>query len=425
MKIYIYIFFIFLNKFLKCNIISFPFKRIFLSDLNETNFYSNYAYNRIYTYIKIGTPPYEIKIQIKMSQYSLCIKNDSIYNHNISKTYQENGEKITRYSNDYFSFIPSTESFILGKENIIIENLKFLLTENSNYNFEGILGLQIHENYDKIDGHGLISQLKSNKLINKEVFFFNFDKNDRNNGELIIGDYPHLIPEFKNEFPEFQFKLTSLHIPGFEINFNLKFRSIFWNGKEIEKESVSNINIESGYIIATKSFEEISKEFFIKNKCEKIIVNVIYYTYICDYSSKLNISDFSDINFYSSDANYNFTLSYKDIFMKNGSKIYFMIVFDIGGHNMYWILGNLFIKKNNLVFDMNRRIICFYDRRVENPKNVILNDKTMIYMIIIIVAGLIILGLFSFIIYKFLFKKKNKKVYELNEDYEYNTSLNN
>ena len=46
-------------------------------------------------------------------------------------------------------------------------------------------------------------------------------------------------------------------------------------------------------------------------------------------------------------------------------------------------------------------------------------------MIIIIVAGLIILGLFSFIIYKFLFKKKNIKVYELNEEYEYNTSLNN
>ena len=72
---------------------------------------------------------------------------------------------------------------------------------------------------------------------------------------------------------------------------------------------------------------------------------MIYYTYICDYSSKLNISDFSDINFYSSDANYNFTLSYKDIFMKNGSKNYFMIVFDIGAHNMYWTLGNLFIKK--------------------------------------------------------------------------------
>jgi len=236
MKIYIYIFFIFLNKFLKCNIISFPFKRIFLSDLNETNFYSNYAYNRIYTYIKIGTPPFEIKIQIKMSQYSFCIKNDSIYNHNISKTYQENGEKITRYSNDYFSFIPSIESFILGEENIIIENLKFLLTGNSNYNFEGILGLQIHENYDKIDGHGLISQLKSNKLINKEVFFFNFDKNDRNNGELIIGDYPHLIPEFKNEFPEFQFKLTSLYIPGFEINFNLKFRVYFGMGKKLKKK---------------------------------------------------------------------------------------------------------------------------------------------------------------------------------------------
>ena len=95
------------------------------------------------------------------------------------------------YTGDFNKAIPSNEAFIFGTENIKAENFKFMLTKESKFDSDGILGLKIHENYNKTKGHSLISQLKSAKLINKEVFFFNFDEND--GGELIIGEYPHNI----------------------------------------------------------------------------------------------------------------------------------------------------------------------------------------------------------------------------------------
>ena len=108
-----------------------------------------------------------------------------------------------------------------------------MFTTNSKYDSDGILGLQIHENNYLTYGHGLVSQLKLNNLINKEIFFFNFDTpNDE--GELIIGDYPHLIDKFSDKYKKNQLETTGIHIPSLDILYNLLFRSVFWDGKEIE-----------------------------------------------------------------------------------------------------------------------------------------------------------------------------------------------
>ena len=147
-KFYILLFFFFCNYYL-CDIITFPFKRILSQDINETNFYSEYANNKIYNPINIGPTSNEIQIQIKMNQYSFCIRNDSlIYNYQTSSSYKSIGEEFDNYNTDYKTAIPSKESFILGKEKIKI-NTNFLLTGNSKFNKEGILGLKIHENNNK------------------------------------------------------------------------------------------------------------------------------------------------------------------------------------------------------------------------------------------------------------------------------------
>ena len=109
------------------------------------------------------------------------------------------------------------------------------------------------------------------------------------------------------------------------------------------------------------------------------------------------------------------------MFIKKDGKIYFMIVFDKNG-GFFWTLGDMFIKRNKLVFDMNRRILGVYDQNVEPENNT--DNKKLIYIIIICVASLIIIGLIIFILYKFVWKKRNKKKYELNDDYEYNTAIN-
>ena len=76
-----------------------------------------------------------------------------------------------------------------------------------------------------------------------------------------------------------------------------------------------------------------------------------------------------------------------------------------------------------IVFDMDKRVIGFYDENSPKYKKEKLN--TTLYIVGICIAGIIIVGLIGFIIYKFVYKKKLKKAYELNEDFDYTTGINN
>ena len=428
MKKYFYIFFLYIKiiNYIYAQIITIPFKRSLPSDITESNFYSSYNDDIIYTTIKVGTPPTEIKAQIKLSQFSLCIKNNSLYDYASSLSYRKNEGEFTSYNMDYVKSIPSNESFIIGKEDISLKNIKFMLTTNSRYNFDGIIGLQIRENNYKTYGHDLISQLKKRGLINKQVFFLNYDEK-KENGDLILGEYPHFLKNFKAKYPLEQSESTSVHIPNFDIYYQIVFRSLFWNEKEIESMIIGSLDIDVGFIIGSKFFEDACYNFFepyiIKRICykkEANIKNTIYNTYICDDSPEFNMKSFPDIKFYNSDTDFNLTITYDDIFIKKHGKIFFMIIFDKRGYNELWVLGNIFLKSNMLVFDINRRTITFYDKNNINKKEF---DNTL-YLIIIIIAGFIIVCLLGFIIYKYLFKTKNKKAYELKEDFEYTTGIN-
>ena len=404
--------------------------KYFPPNINESNIFSNYENNTIYTSLKIGTPSTEIIAQIKMTQYSLCIRNDSIFKYKSSSTYRENGNEFTLYNLDYYSALPSNESFEIGKEKKTINNVQFMLTKKTYYELDGIIGLLIHQNDYRVKGHGLISQLKSKNLINQEVFFFNYDEN-KEGGELVIGDYPHSLEKFKNIYFEEQSEVIGIHIPSLDIDYEIFFRSVFWNGKEVENLVIGKIYIDTGLIIGTQLFKEDSFEFFFKShfenkKCvenDEKLLNSVYNTYVCDDYDGLDISKFPEIKFYNSDTNYNLTLTYEDIFIKKNGKIYFMIIFKKNKINKQWILGDIFLKRNMIAFNMDKRTMTIYDKN--KPKNVNPNSySNLIYIIIISVAGVIILFLIGFIIYKFVIKPRTKKAYELKEDYEYSNKIN-
>lgn len=413
-------------KYIYLQTITFPFKKIISPDINESDFYSNIAQNRIYTTIKIGTPPQEIKVQIKMLQFSLCVRNNTIYDNNTSSSYKKNGNEFSSYNVDYYRAISSNESFIIGNENKTLDNIKFMLTTNSKYDSDGIFGLQIHENNYLTYGHGLIHQLKLKKLINNEIFFFNYDSS-KDEGELIIGEYPHSLDKFGDKYPKSQLETTSIHIPSFDILYNVLFRSVYWDGKEIETSAIGKMNIEDGFIIGSKYYEDAVYKFFkphiINKKCKSQEVKVLYNTYICDDYDGLNLSSFPNLIFYNSDTNYNLTITYKDLFVKKGNKIYFLIVFDNKRYNVQWTLGSIVLKNNMIVFDMDKRVIGFYDPNSAKYKKEKMN--TTLYIIFISIAGLIIIALIGFILYKFVWKKKGKKAFELKDDYDYNTAINN
>ena len=276
-SIYIFLIFFLCLKYIYLETITIPFKRMISPDTTESDFYSNIAHNRIYTTLKIGTPSQEIKVQIKMLQFSLCVRNNTIYKYNTSSTYKKNGNEFSAYNADYYRAIPSNESIIIRNDDEVLNDIKFMLTTNSKYDLDGILGLQIHENNYLTYGHGLINQLKLKKLINNEVFFFNYDST-KDEGELIIGEYPHLLDKFGDKYHKNQLETTNIHMPTFDILYNVLFRSVYWDGKEIETSAIGKINIEDGYIIGSKSYEEAVYKFFqphiINKKCKSQEVNV-------------------------------------------------------------------------------------------------------------------------------------------------------
>ena len=419
--------FIGIYKYYNCDIFTFPFKRIIPNippNINDTDFYSIYQNNDIYTSIKVGNPPSKIQLKIKFAQYSLCIRNDSLsYDYNKSSTYEPNGKEITHYI-DYSRAIPSKESFILGKENKKLDDIHFMLTTNTKYDSDGIFGLRIKENDEKTYGNGLMEQLKSKNVVNKDVFFFNWEKN-RNDGDLIIGKFPHEIKQFEDEFPEYQFKRTKIFRQSYDVDYDLDFHSIFFNEKQMKPPQKVYIRLELGYIYAPNEFEDLAYDLFfqkhyISKKCKRNVVNVLYNAYICEDSSDIDITKFPNIKFYLSDDDYNMTLTYEDVFIKKNGKIYFMIIFDKNGRNAFWHLGDVFIKRNKLVFDVGGKIIGYYDKSVKEDKT----PSIVVYIIIISIAGLVILGLLGFIIYKLLEKKRNKKPYELDDNYDYDSPIN-
>ncbi len=411
------------------SILTFPFKRIFKNEkITNDNFYDNYFDNIIYTKSYIGTPVTEVNLQIKSKQYTLCLRNDTIYHYYNSSTYiaNEKEENIV-YNLDFRCSLKSNETFKLGNEKVNINNLQFILTAESKYNSDGILGLKILDNNGELWGYNLIPQLKNKKLIKEESFFYIFDENS-DNGQLIIGQYPHLIEKYKNIYHEEQFRKTSVFIPSYDQNFDFKFRSIFWNGTEIESLTVANIEIELGMIKGSMKFCDKSWDFFAphfrKRKCTRVDIRVLYESYICDDYEDFDITKFPSIKFYINDADYNFELTYKEIFKKKDGKVFFMIYFNKNGYDTTWSFGNLFLKRNMLVFDMDKKIIGFYNKDIEinNSSNNHDNIKITILSVIIIIAILVIIGLVAFIICKFVFGKRQKKPYELDEEYDYTTN---
>ena len=408
------------------SIITFPFQRIFDDEIitNET-LYKNYYDNKIYTKISIGSSNTQIDFQIKFKKYSFCVRNDSIYDYLNSSSYINNEDKdICVYSMDFKFFMKSNETFIFGKEKIKIDDMKFLLTKESKYTSDGVLGLQIYDNEGKSKGYNLISQLKSKKIIKKESFFFVFDENS-DNGELIIGDYPHFIDKYKNIYLEKQFQVTCIFIPSYEQNYDIKFRRVSWNGTEFESLTIGHLRVEFGMIVGTLKFCDISWDFFgphfRKGKCQKVDITVFYQAYICDDYEDFDITKFPNIKFYISDADYNLELTYKELFVKKDGKYYFMVCFDKKRYTVNWELGNIFLKRNLLVFDMDRKIIGFYNKTIEFKQ--ISSNKTFWVIFIIIIAVIVFCCvLIAFIIIKLFYGQRRKKAYELDDNYEYKTN---
>ena len=125
--------------------------------------------------------------------------------------------------------------------------------------------------------------------------------------------------------------------------------------------------------------------------------------YIIKCNKRMNIQNFKNVSFILDDIKFVFT---------SENNYIFSIVFGGHKHNniSYWILGKVFMKKYQLFFDLERKIVGMYMNNYQK-NNIGLNA---IFFLLLIFFAVVIFILSTIIVY--LLKKQRKyKAIELND----------
>ena len=380
----------------------------------------NLLQNDLEVILNIGTPPQSVGLNLRSKFYAFFVTsveanmtfptfNDSNSKSliKISKNPYKFGDK--EYAKGYKIY----ESIYINEKEI--KNISLILATAVNYNESGALGLRLVDSLEYGYDLSFIYQMKKQLNLDSTSFVIRY-KND-NEGDLIIGAYPHM---YDDNYSEKNFYQTKAGTIGKDVDWILNFDIIRYNNKSIGyKNRQGFTQIEFGLIQAPFRFKKYFNDTFFKNRCtekfnEKRNITILH----CDHN--FEIKEFKNLTFVLKDISLEFTFTYEDLFIKKDNEYIFGIVFDENKDNndATWILGKLFMKKYSLVYDLDKKIIGTYignkkeDEEGKNPINLTL-------LILLIALGILVISLIIFII--FYFKKPRKiRAAELNDDnYEY------
>ena len=416
--------------------ITLQFKRRWSTDFsNENNTILNLQTNDLITKIKLGTPSQEGYLSLNFKDYSTyisvsnCSTETPKFNEKHSSSYSIIKGKNTYY---YCGFMEgSISKDIINLNGLLIKDFnfisvyklrqdKFFLTTEL-----GVLGLNektTRPNSD-LEKVNFIQELKSKNLI--DSFAFSIKYNNENDGDLIIGNYPH---EYNKSFT----KESLIEINSHRIFDNGEWGIIFDNitSGDIEiteryKIFTSVLYLEDGIFYSNNIYKKIINNAFFNDYLEKNIcyeknikssLNSEYQIYICD--NTIDIKKFPSLKFHLKNSNLVFEFNYNDLFDEYHNKVYFLVGFTKATN---WRIGKPFFKKYTVVFNQDKRTIGFY----KNTKN---NVNFFLKLILLIILGIIIILLLINLKYKKslnLFKSKRNKANELEEDITYNTLTTN
>ena len=397
------------NKFC-LNTISFNFTK---KKINSVNI-------ELLTEIFIGTPLQKIPSILTFNTYSIYIPDNSFkigkFNQFDSKTLIPNiyEQKLKNCSFEG-NIIPCSTAKDIGsvnnnyKSNDLFTIYFILLTNSSNnsYNFNySLLGLKNNPDSSSIKTH-LIWVMKTNSLIDNYVFYIKYKNNVE--GELIIGNYPH---EYNSNFKEENLRFVN----GKIINdgWSMKFSNIYTENFK-SKINVAKFSLSIEGIIGSNDYIKYTNETFFNNLIENKIckIQIIkdnrnngFYQYICN--KNLPIKEFKKLVFENKNLNYSFEFESENLFLFENNNYYSLILFS--NQNLdNWVLGEIFLKKYQLIFEPNESLIGIYLKI----------EKLYIFYIIIITLTIFIF-LLSFFLYKLLILKKRKvRANELDENIDY------
>ena len=373
------------------------------------NFPESYINNDIYINIPFGTPEQIIPLNIRLQNHITVITSEDCekdpikkFSYSSSITFKKLKKTKMNFSGrEYLKGFKVSDTITIGENKI--DNFEFLLADSINYLQSGILGLKFKENHDSLVDMNFIHQLKKKDIISSYSFSLNYLNND--NGELIIGEYPHL---YNKNYLENNFVHMKSGVSGSLINWIIDFDEIFYSNIRIKGIKKILLKIEFSFIIGSKEFfDVIKKEFFDNNNKCKLDNNTIYKYYICD--NDVDLTKFNNVSFGLKDIKYYFNFTHKDLFFELNNKKYFQILFNVNETIKEWVFGKPFFKNNFLVFDSDRKIIGMYLNSNKDKFNKSFYHILIIIFIIIIII-LIIYIIFYLKKYKFIRTKRGNEL---------------
>ena len=406
-----------------CSFIQLSFQTDFSNyeNLNERDKFLRKEKNDIYINLTIGNPNQKIKTYLMFSSFYFFITNETLnnfYNEKKSQTYKSLEGRSYNYLKEPFSKGQiSTDNIILETQNkkLEINNFKFILATGylkNNKKISGGIGFKLKEK-DK-ENNDFIHILKNNNIT--DCFYWSINYKNNNEGNLIIGAFPH---EYDNNYNSFYLKNTKTDLSLNDGFWYLNFNNITFGNFSLDKNTKCQLKIETGFIFGNYQlfyyvYNYFFKEFIGKKICFKNISSyddeVSFDFFYCNNEEVIKL--FPNINFFQRDLNMSFILNYNDIFERIENNFYFLIVFSRQNLNM-WILGKPFLKKYHLIFEPDKKIILSYNGF---PKNE--NYNTLLYIIIFFILFLI-LFLLVLIIKKYFLINKKVKAIELEDSKNY------
>ena len=434
-KIFLILFYASLFNFI-LSYIKFPLYTYHTIPPNKTTDieYINYfLYNNIYTHLNIGSPPQKIVAKISFNNcpfyiyYNRCeifsnfeIKQSNTY---IETPFQQLLTDIYVYTysvNDFFYF-DKNERY----------NLTYLFSPMNKSESEksykiypytcAQIGLRLSSPELKSYNYNFIRELKKSNAVNDYVFFIEYDENS-DKGNLIIGNEPYEYNNKKYKYEQLK-EVNAIHIKR-DLYWDLKFNSIYFQVKDNHELKTINLKVidtglnhDLNIISATYEFYEIiEKEFFkerIKNNlCRRNILKENYYNYDC--SSMEEVKEFPTLFFIHRSLGYTFEINYKDVFVEYNGRFMCLIWINMRERES-WQLGKPFLKKYFFTFNIDKKIIGFYnleknDNDYDYDKN---NKKIKTKIYVYIIMTIILLGVFCWLCYLFAksiyFKRKKLK----------------
>ena len=267
-------------------------------------------------------------------------------------------------------------------------------------------------------------ELKKLDFINDYAWTIKFVEKDKNDndieGYLIIGDYPHIYDN-KN-YKEINLRGTLNNME--ENNWSFEFKKITSNDVQLSHYMIGVISFNKNYIMGTEEYKAtINYMFFNKYIAEGICfddnINSHYFLFYCKSNAfnKKDIDEFPSLNFYHLQYNVTFSFNGSELFFESNGYYYFLVIFDRYNYSN-WILGKLFLKKYQLIFNPDSKMINYYiennDVSNKNRDTQIKNKDLVIIILIIIIIISFIVGI---IIGKFIYNNKRKKAKEMKEEY--------